>query len=304
MVELIFYGLVLGSIIALGSIGLTLVFGILKFANFAHGDLMTGGAYLAFFFVNSVFSWIDLPETVFGTTSFGIRMILAILLSGILVAALSIGIDQWVYKKIRRTKGSAILKAISALGISFILRMLVYIIWGSDSLDYYPGKLRPAIRLPLGIKIRPDQIIILIIVVLLVTGLHLFLKYTRTGKAMRATADNIALAGISGINTERITIWTWGIGGFLASVAGILYGIDVRLNPEMGWAFLLPMFAAAILGGIGNMYGALLGGLVIGVVQQLSTSFLKPTYKPAVAFLILIIILIIRPQGIFGGKKQ
>jgi branched-chain amino acid transport system permease protein/neutral amino acid transport system permease protein len=123
------------------------------------------------------------------------------------------------------------------------------------------------------------------------------------GKAMRATADNVELALVSGIDTERIIAWTWGIGGALAAAGGILYGIDVQLHPGMGWNFLIPLFAATILGSIGNMYGALIGGLIIGVSQQLSTAFLLPTYKLAVAFVIMILILLFRPKGIFGGRR-
>ena len=168
---------------------------------------------------------------------------------------------------------------------------------------YRPGVLRPAIDLPLNVKIRPDQIFILIAVTVLIVTLHLFLKNSKMGKAMRATADNTDLALVSGINTERIIIWTWGIGGALAAAGGILYGIDVQLHPYMGWNFLIPIFAATILGTIGNMYGALVGGFVIGVAQQMSTAFLMPTYKPAVAFVIMVLILLIRPKGIFGGSS-
>jgi branched-chain amino acid transport system permease protein/neutral amino acid transport system permease protein len=122
------------------------------------------------------------------------------------------------------------------------------------------------------------------------------------GKAMRATADNMELALVSGIDTERVIILTWGIGGALAAAGGMLYGIDVQLHPYMGWNFLIPLFAATILGTIGNVYGALVGGLIIGVAQQVSTAFLLPTYKPAVAFVLMILILLVRPKGIFGGK--
>ena len=137
----------------------------------------------------------------------------------------------------------------------------------------------------------------------LVVLLHLFLQRTKMGKAMRATADNMELARVSGIDTERVIIWTWGIGGALVAAGGILYGIDVQLHPYMGWNFLLPLFAATILGGIGNMYGALVGALVMGVAQQVSTAYLLPTYKPAVAFIVMILILLVRPQGIFGGRR-
>ena len=169
---------------------------------------------------------------------------------------------------------------------------------------YRPGVLRPFLRLPLGIKVRPDQILIIIIVAFLFLLLHLFLQKTKMGKAMRATADNMELALVSGIDTERVIIWTWGIGGALAAAGGILYGIDVQLHPGMGWNFLIPLFAATILGTIGNIYGALVGALVIGVAQQVSTAFMMPTYKPAVAFIIMILILLIRPKGIFGGSSR
>ncbi|MCK5552641.1 MAG: branched-chain amino acid ABC transporter permease, partial [Deltaproteobacteria bacterium] len=143
----------------------------------------------------------------------------------------------------------------------------------------------------------------LMTVLSLVVLLHLFLQRTKMGKAMRATADNMELARVSGIDTERVIIWTWGIGGALVAAGGILYGIDVQLHPYMGWNFLLPLFAATILGGIGNMYGALVGALVMGVAQQVSTAYLLPTYKPAVAFIVMILILLVRPQGIFGGRR-
>ena len=194
--------------------------------------------------------------------------------------------------------------AMSSLGVAFIIRMLILIFWGADSLFYRPGLMRPAMQLPLGVKIRPDQILILIVVFSLVVLLHLYLKKTKMGKAMRATSDNMELALVSGIDTERVIILTWGIGGALAAAGGILYGIDVQVHAYMGWNFLIPLFAATILGTIGNMWGALVGGLTIGVAQQVSTAFLLSTYKPAVAFILMILILLIRPKGIFGVKRE
>jgi branched-chain amino acid transport system permease protein/neutral amino acid transport system permease protein len=302
--ELIVYGIVLGSIISLGAIGLTLVYGILRFANFAHGDLMSAGAYIALFMVAGVLSWIGIPDNTFGPLSFGWRMLIAFPVSMLAVAALAIILDRVLYRKLRVKGSGTVILAMSALGASFILRMIILILWGADYLFFKPGVLRPALELPLGIKIRPDQILILLVVLFLIILLHLFLQKTKMGKAMRATADNMELARVSGIDTERIIIWTWAIGGSLAAAAGILYGIDVQLHPGMGWNFLIPLFAATILGSIGNMYGALIGGLTIGVVQQVSTAFLKPTYKPAVAFIIMIVILLIRPKGIFGGSNR
>jgi branched-chain amino acid transport system permease protein/neutral amino acid transport system permease protein len=304
MLELFVYGVVLGSIISLGAIGLSLVYGILRFANFAHGDLMAAGAYVALFMVSGLLSWIGVPDQVFGPLSFGWRMVIAMPVSMVAVGGLAILLDRMLYRKLRIKGSGPVIMAMSALGASFIIRMLILIIWGADYLFYRPGILRPALELPMGIKIRPDQIFILAVVLALVIVLHLFLQRTKMGKAMRATADNMELAKISGIDTEHIIIWTWGIGGALAAAGGILYGIDVQLHAGMGWNFLLPLFAATILGSIGNMYGAFLGGLIMGVVQQLSTAFLLPTYKPAVAFMVMIVILLVRPQGLFGGKAR
>jgi len=302
--ELIVYGIVLGSIIALGAIGLTLVYGILRFANFAHGDLMTAGAYIALFLVTGLFPWFGIPDTTFGSLSFGWRMALALPIAMAGVAMASILLDRILYRPLRRKQSSPVILAMSALGASFIIRMIITILWGADYHFYRPGVLRPAIYLPLEIKIRPDQILILLTVLCLVVILYLFLQRTKMGKAMRATADNMELARVSGIDTERVIIWTWGIGGALAGAGGILYGVDVQLHTEMGWHFLLPLFAATILGGIGNMYGALVGALVMGVAQQVSTAYLLPTYKPAVAFVVMILILLVRPQGIFGGGRS
>jgi branched-chain amino acid transport system permease protein/neutral amino acid transport system permease protein len=303
MAELLVYGIVLGSIIALGAIGLTLVYGIIRFANFAHGDLMTAGAYIALFVISGVLPWTGIADNTIGPCSFGWRMVVAFPISMLGVAGLAIALDRMLFRKLRRKGSGVAILAMSSLGASFIIRMIILILWGADFLFYRPGALRPAIGLPLGIKIRPDQILILVVVFVLIGALHLFLQKTKMGKAMRATADNVELALVSGIDTERIIAWTWAIGGALAAAGGILYGIDVQLHPGMGWNFLIPLFAATILGSIGNMYGALIGGLIIGVTQQLSTAFLLPTYKLAVAFVIMILILLIRPKGIFGGRR-
>jgi len=304
LLELIVYGIVLGGITALGAIGLTLVYGILRFANFAHGDLMTAGAYMALFLVTGFFAWLGIPDTTFGALSFGWRMALAFPIAMFGVAAVSILLDRILYRPLRVKRSSPVIMAMSALGASFIIRMMVLILWGADYHFYRPGVMRPALMLPFGVKIRPDQIFLLLVVFSLVILLYLFLQRTRMGKAMRATADNMDLARVSGIDTERVIIWTWGIGGALAGAGGILYGIDVQLHGGMGWNFLLPLFAATILGGIGNMYGALIGGLVMGIAQQVSTAYLLPTYKPAVAFMVMMIILLVRPQGIFGGGRS
>ncbi|MAG13635.1 MAG: amino acid ABC transporter permease [Spirochaetales bacterium] len=304
ILELLVYGIVLGSIISLGAIGLSLIYGILNFANFAHGEFMAGGAYITFFLISGPLAWIGVPDTTFGSLSFGWRLLISFPISMAAVGGLAIFIDRALYRKLRRKGAGRVMLAMSALGASFIIRMIILIIWGPDFLFYRPGVLRPALMLPFGIKIRPDQLVILVAVMVLVFALHLFLQRTKLGKAMRATADNMDLALISGINIERIIVITWIIGGGLAAAAGILYAVDVQLHPALGWNFLLPLFAATILGSIGNIYGAFVGGLIIGIIQQLSTAIILPTYKPAVAFLIMIIILLIKPQGIFGKRGR
>lgn len=304
MVELIAFGVVLGSVIALGAIGITLIYGIVRLANFAHGELMTAGAYVALLMVTVVLPWLGVPDNTFGPLSFGIRMLIAFPISMAAVAGMAILTDRILYRKLRLKNSGPVMLAMASLGVSFIIRMLILLIWGPDYRFFHPGVIRPALYLPLGIKIRPDQIFIVATVLVLVVLLHLFLQKTRMGKAMRATSDNTELALISGIDTEAIVMWTWGIGGGLAAAAGMLYGIDVQLHPAMGWNFLIPLFAAAILGGIGDMYGALVGGLIIGIAEQVSTAWLTPTYKLAVAFMIMILILFIRPQGIFGERSR
>jgi branched-subunit amino acid ABC-type transport system permease component len=300
MIELIVYGVVLGSIIALGAIGLTLLYGILRFAHFAHGDLMTLGAYLVLLLNAELLPGLGIPELKWGALSFGGRMLGALVIAMGATAMVAVLIDRCLYKPLRGRNSSPIILAIASLGMAFILRSLIYLGWGPQFL-FYSQELRPAWELPLEVRLRPDQVFILLLALGLVLLLYLFLQHTRLGKAMRATADNPQLAWVCGIDAERVMAWTWVLGAALAAAAGALYGIDAQLRPDMGWSFLLPLFAAVILGGIGSPLGALVGGLILGVVQQVSTAFLLPTYKPAVAFLVLILLLFVRPRGLFGS---
>ncbi|CCQ73838.1 branched-chain amino acid ABC transporter permease [Magnetospira sp. QH-2] len=282
LLQLLIYGIVLGSILTLGAIGVSMLFGILKFANFAHGDLMTLGAYITLLFVTAggMNIWVALP--------------LALLATGLV----SVLIDQALYRRLRRT--APVIMLISSFGVALILRSLIQLIWGPDIHVFKTG-----IQMPHRVGdliIKPDHVWIVLGALLLVIGLHLFLTRTRMGKAMRAMSDNMDLALISGIPAEKVIMWTWLMGGALAAGAGIFLGLDTRLHPVMGWGVLLPVFAAAILGGIGSPYGAIAGGMVIGIAMEVSTLFLEPTYKPAVAFAIMVVMLIVRPQGLFGGR--
>jgi branched-chain amino acid transport system permease protein len=300
MTELLVYGVVLGSIIALGAIGLTLLYGVLRFAHFAHGDLMTFGAYVVLLLNVELLPALGMPELKWGPLSFGGRMLGSLVVSMGVTALVALLIDRILYRPLRARRSSPAILAIASLGMAFILRSLIYIVWGPQFL-FYSQELRPAWVLPLDVRLKPDQVFILVMVLLLVLLIYVFLQRTKLGKAMRATADNPQLAWVCGIDTGRVTACTWGLGAALATTAGVLYGIDAQLRPDMGWSFLLPLFAAVILGGIGNPLGALVGGIILGVVQQVSTAFLLPTYKPAVAFLVLILLLFVRPRGLFGG---
>jgi branched-chain amino acid transport system permease protein/neutral amino acid transport system permease protein len=300
MIELIVYGIVLGSIIALGSVGLTLIWGITDLFNCAHGDQITAGAYIALLF-STLFSRIGGLGKPVGPFSFGWGVLIAFVPSIVISVVIAIAIDRWVYRPMRKSGAHFIAAFIASIGVAWALRGVIYIIWGAD-FHFYSKGLRPSVRLPLGIKMRLDEYFIVLVAWVAVAAVYIFLYQTKKGKAMRALADNPALARIAGINTERMIAWAWAVAGTLIAIAGVLYGIETQLRPEMGWIFLLPLFAAIILGGKGSITGALAGGLILGIAQQVSTLVLIPTYKPAVAFIIMILVLIFRPKGIFGRR--
>lgn len=301
MAELIVYGIILGSIISLGAIGITLLYGILRFGNFAHGDMMTLGGYVAYLFAATLFPKIGIAGGKVGPFSFGYGMFLAIALSVVAVAALAVLVDRLVYGRLRRRGSALVLMAMASLGIAIAIQSTVFLGWGPQPRFYVSG-VQLAWMLPMGIKLRPDQLFVFLVAIALAIGTHVFLKYSRMGKAMRATADNMDLARVTGIDTERVVAWTWAIGAGLAAIAGILMGLEAQLQPTMGWSFLIPLFAATILGGIGNPYGAFLGAMIVGICQQVSTAWLLPAYKPAVAFVIMIVVLLVRPRGLLGRR--
>jgi len=283
VVQLVVYGIVLGSIISLGAIGVSLVYGILGFSHFAHGDMMTFGAYFGFFAIATL----------------GFPLPLALLFAVAATAILALVIDRLIYRKLR--KATPIIMLISTIGVSFMLQSAAQIIWGSDNQVYQQGIVLPYKFL--GLRLQPVELFIIIGSIVLVVLLHMFLHSTKIGKAMRAMADNVSLSQITGINTELVVIWTWIIAGTLAAAAGVFLAADTQLNPRIGFNLLLPIFAAAILGGIGDLYGAIIGGVIIGIVQEVSTIVIDPGYKPAVGFVIMVVMLIVRPYGIMGGKR-
>jgi len=191
----------------------------------------------------------------------------------------------------------------ASFGVALILRHLIVLVWGANPI-YYSNELQFAMRLPGGVLVMPDQVFLLGLTIVVVIALHLFMSRTRTGIAMRGVAESPDLARISGVNVAAIINWVWIIGASCAALGGVLYGMTVQLRPELGFGLILPLFAAAILGGTGSLYGAVIGGLLVGLSENLSVMIIPTTYKPAVPFLLILTILYFRPQGLFGERPR
>jgi branched-subunit amino acid ABC-type transport system permease component len=278
-------GIVNGSVLALAALGLTLAFGIARFANVAHGDLLSLGAFVALF-LNQ-----DLGQN------------LVVSLLGGIAAAVVVGLVVYrgVYRPLARQSSVTLLLA--SIGIGMFLRYLIVFIWGSE-LQTYRVPTERAMTLLGGLKLTRIELLVIASSALLMFALHLFLTRTRMGKEMRAVADLPDLAKVVGISPDRVTSWMWAISSALAAVAGVMFGVKNVLTPYMGWDLLLSAFAAAILGGIGNVYGAMLGGLLVGVSEELAMLVVQPTYKSGVAFIIMILVLLLRPTGLMGGRSR
>ncbi len=313
-----------GSQLALGALGVTLIFGILRFANFAHGDLMAFGTMITILFT----WWFQSLNISFG---FLPTAILALPFAIIFTSIFSIIIEKSVFRFYRLNKSPPVILLIASIGVMFMINAIVRFIIGPNDQRFFDGEkfiirageFKEITGLSEGIAIKSTQVLTLIVTLVAVMLLFYFLNRTKTGKAMRAFSDNEDLALLSGVNPDRIVLITWIIAATLATIAGTLYGLDKSFKPFTYFMLLLPIFASAILGGIGSPVGAVVGGYVIafseimltyaykkffiyllpdsmspsGLVQLLSTD-----YKFAISFLILVIVLVLRPSGIFKGK--
>ena len=278
-------GLTLGTIYALGAVGLTLVYGILRLVNFAHGDFLTFGAYIAFL-VNV--TW-ELPLAV------------AIVAGMAAVAVLGLLSERVMWRPMR-AKGAGFLQLLlMSIGLAFVIRAVVQWFWGTEirTLDV---NVTESVEF-LGLRIGQTELLVVVLGIAILAAVAAMVRFTMLGKRMRALSDNMALAETAGIDTRRVILYTWLFAGALAGLAGVLAGALTNLRPELGFELLLPIFAAVILGGIGNPFGSLSAGLVLGVVIELSTLVVEPRWKVTFGFLALIIALVIRPQGIFGKAK-
>jgi branched-chain amino acid transport system permease protein len=309
MLQYLADGLVLGATIGLGAVGLTLTYGILRFANFAHGELVTWGAYLALAILWAMagLAGVDLGSAAgrIGPLGFGWPLIVALLIAMIATGGLAWLLDRLLFARLRR-HGTSIVLVIASFGAALALRNLITLTFGPTP-DYFSRAIQ--IALPLvprhvlgGVRLTADQLCVILLAAVAVVLLHLFLSRTTLGRSMRAVAENPTLAEVVGIEVQRVVRWTWLIGGGLAALSGVFLGITGQLRPQMGFDLLLPLFAAAILGGIGSPYGAALGGLIVGMAESLAVPLVGAEYRAAVAFLVLILVLLARPQGLLGER--
>ncbi|MDF1599230.1 branched-chain amino acid ABC transporter permease [Mesorhizobium sp. YIM 152430] len=314
-------GLAYGAQLALGALGITLVFGILRFSNFAHGDLMAFGTMITIL----VTWWLIGMGVTLGPLPTAL-LALPIGIVGAVIMALII--DRTVFRFYRQQRSASIVLVMASVGVMFILNGIVRLVIGPNEQRFADGErflitvreFREWTGLAEGLAIRLPVAITVVVAVVVVVALFWFLTYSRTGKAMRAYSDNEDLALLSGIDPDKVVRVTWVIAAALATIAGVLYGLDKSFRPFTYFQLLLPMFAAAIVGGIGQPIGAIAGGFVVafsevtltyaykrvleylgfapeGLVQLLSTE-----YKFAISFVILVIVLLIRPTGIFRGR--
>ncbi|MGU9963868.1 MAG: branched-chain amino acid ABC transporter permease [Candidatus Halichondribacter symbioticus] len=318
-------GLTYGSQLALGALGVTLVYGILRFSNFAHGDTMAFGTMLVV-----MITW---GFNAAGVSFGALPVALLALPFGILgCIAYVLATDRMVYRFYRQQKSNPVIYVIVSVGVMFITNGIVRFIIGPDNQNFVNGErfiirardFKTATGLSEGLALKMTQGLTVVIAILVVALLFWFLNRTRTGKSMRAFSDNEDLALLSGINPDRVVMICWILVGVLATVAGTLYGLDKSFKPFTYFQLLLPIFAAAILGGLGNPLGAIAGGYIIAFSEIIVTypykkfvfyisgqsynpesllQLLGTNYKFSVSFVILILVLLIRPTGIFKGKS-
>ncbi len=293
-------GLIQGSLIALGAAGVTMTYGTLRFGNFAHGELMSAGAYAALVVVGALGSvWpasLVTPDGMTVTIALGVGLLIAALGSGLVASV----IDRVVFKPVR-DRGVAIAVSMASFGVSMALRALLETIFSARP-RYYSEDLSIAWEFG-DVRIAPDQLVVVAVVALIFMLLGWFLTRSRIGREMRAVGENPTLAAVVGIDVAQVVRATWLCGGAVAGAAGVGLGLLVQIRPSMGAELLLPMFAAAIVGGLGSLRGALLGGLLVGCGEAAAVAYVGAQWRAAVSFALLVLVLMIRPAGLFGRPE-
>src|SRR5205085_712365 len=243
------------------------------------------------------------PCTPTGPLSFGWQLLAAALVAAVLTGLAAWAVDTLVFRRLRRRGALPLTMVFAAFGAALVMRHLIVLVWGYES-RYYTRELQMAVEVLPGVRMLPDQIFIVGLALVAMSALHTFLTWSRTGVAMRAMAESPALAQVCGIEVDAVVRLTWMISGALAAFAGVFTGLTPQLHPEIGFNLLLSLFAAAILGGTGSLGGAVIGGFLVGLAENLSLIVISPGYKGAMPFLLLLVVLLLRPQGMFGERSE
>jgi branched-subunit amino acid ABC-type transport system permease component len=289
--QLVANGLVTGSVIAIAAAGVSLVYGILRLVNFAYGDFMAFGALAAYAFNGPL----------------GLGMVPSTLLGMLATAVLSLVLDVALWRPLRARRAGFMSLFLASIGLALVLRQVLLLAYGPQPQTYKVDQFK--VYVIGSVRLSEPQFITIIGAAAAILALGVFLARSTLGRTMRALSDDRALAAIAGIRVGRVITYTWIISGLLAGLAGVFAGlVQSSFDPNFGFQLLLPVFAAVVLGGIGSAYGALAGGLVLGLAMELSTwssllGGVNPVYKPVVAFGILIVALMVRPQGLFGRAR-
>ena len=289
--QLVANGLVTGSVIAIAAVGVSLVYGILRLVNFAYGDFMAFGALAAYAFNGPL----------------GVGMIPSTLLGMLVTAVLSLVLDVALWRPLRSRRAGFMSLFLASIGLALVLRQVLLLAYGPQPQTYKVDQYK--VYVIGSVRLSEPQLITIVGATVAIGAVGVFPSRSTVGRTMRALADDRALAAIAGIHVGRVITYTWIISGLLAGLAGVLAGlVQSSFDPNFGFQLLLPVFAAVVLGGIGSAYGALAGGLVLGLAMELSTwpsllGGVNPVYKPVVAFAILAAALMVRPQGLFGRAR-
>ncbi len=281
------FGLITASVLSIAAVGLSLQFGVTNYINFAYGDMLTFGVYVAFVFNQRL----------------GLNIWVGLVAAVIATAILAWLINIAILRPFTRRGTSPIIMLVVTLGVSLILQNIILAIFSEQFQNYTVDTGQPIHLGPF--LFTPLQLGIFALAILSMVGIHCLLRYTRLGKAMRAVSDSPELARISGINTNFIVNAVWLLAGALGGLSGVVLALNVAsFTPTVGFGFLFVIFAAVILGGIGRPYGAMLGALIVGIATEMSAAFISSEYKNAIAFIILILALLIRPQGILSSRGR
>jgi len=277
------FGIIVGGVLALAALGLSLLFRTVKFINFSYGDVLALGAYLTFFF----------------NVTLGFPLVPSALLGMFLTGIVGVIIHKAVVKPLKESvKAGPLTLLIATMGVAFMIRNTILIVWGPEP-KMYNVATQEAMQVG-PFLITPIQLIAIISSVLIMVLIYFLLQFTKLGKMIRATSDNMDLARIRGIRTESVVVWTWLISSALSGLAGVMLGLMGAVDLHMGIEMLLVIFASVIMGGIGNPYGAVAGAMIIGISMEVSSAFGLSEYKSALAYLLMGVILLLKPRGLFA----